>query len=183
MKPVHIEFAENRRWRVVWAFAAAMSLFLLGAVGWRWTQLHSRAMQESDRIAALQVQLQKARAPIQARIDPRQARAEQAAQLLQQDLNKVFATAENLNESGVRLRGMTLDNTASVLRLEYDLDAIVKASAVTEALNGGYETRPWQLEGVSGAAVGGSMGIGSTIPTVPTAAVYQGRWVAQLKGL
>lgn len=183
MKPVHIEFADNRRWRVVWLFTAALCLVLLGAVGWRWAQLHSRAMQENDRVTALQVQLQKARVPIQVKIDPRRASAEQAAQWLQQDLNKVFATAESLNEPGVRLRGMTLDNTSGVLRLDYDLDSIVKASAVTEALNAGYENRPWQLEGVSGAAGGSSMGIGSTIPTVPTTAVYQGRWAVQLKRL
>ncbi len=183
MKPVHIEFVEKRGWRVIGAFAVAICLVLLGALGWRWTQLHSRAMQESDRIAALQVQLQKARTPIQARMDPRQASAEQAAQLLQQDLNKVFVTAENLNEPGVRLRGMTLDNTAGVLRLEYDLDSIVKASVVTEALNAGYENRPWQLEGVSGSAGNGLAGNGSVMQMVPTATVFRGVWVARLKNL
>ncbi|WP_036838898.1 hypothetical protein [Polaromonas sp. CF318] len=73
-------------------------------------------------------------------------------------MNKVFASAENLKEIGVRLRGLTLNGTAGVLRLEFELDAMPKASAVTEALNGGYESRLWQLESLTGArgAVGRS---------------------------
>jgi len=65
--------------------------------------------------------------------------------LLQQNRNKVFSSAENLKRIGVLLRGFNLDGTASVLRLGFELDAIQKASAVTEAFNGGYENRPRQL--------------------------------------
>lgn len=44
--------------------------------------------------------------------------------------------------------------TAGVLRLEFELGAMAKASTVTEALNGGYESRPWQLESVTGGGSG-----------------------------
>lgn len=183
MKPVQIEFIENQRWRWIWALAVIVCLTLLSVLAWRWAQLNTALAQENEHIAALQAQLQQHSAPVQNKADPRQASAEQAAQWLQQDLNKGFATAENLQEPGVRLRGLTLENTSGVLRLEYDLDSVVKASAVTEALNAGYESRPWRLEGVSGSGADGLVGQGSTTPMVPVAPVFRGVWSVRLKSL
>ena len=54
----------------------------------------------------------------------------------------------------MRRRGFSLDGTAGVLHLEFELNAKFKASAATEALNGGYENRPWPLESVTGAGRG-----------------------------
>jgi len=181
MKAVQIEFIENQRWRWVWALAVIGCLSLMSALAWRWVQLNTVAAQENQRIAALQTQFQQHNTPVQNKVDPRQASAEQAAQLLQQDLNKGFATAENLQEPGVRLRGLTLENTSGVLRLEYDLDSVVKAAAVTEALNAGYENRPWRLEGVSTTA--DSSIEHRAVISMPLAPVFRGVWSVQLKNL
>jgi hypothetical protein len=88
----------------------------------------------------------------------------------------VFASAENLKETGVRLRNLNLDGAAGVLRLEFELGAMDKASTVTEALNGGYERRPWQLESVTGAGGGSQIGFAS-------AQVVRGLWFVQLSKL
>lgn len=183
MKPVQIEFIEDQRWRWVWALAVTVCLTLTSVLAWRWAQLNTALAQENERIAALQTRLRQHSTPVQNRVDPRQTSAEQAAHLLQQDLNKGFATAENLQEPGVRLRGLILENTSGILRLEYDLDAVVKAAVVTEALNAGYESRPWRLEGVSGSAADRSLGQGSTLPVVPVAPVFRGVWSVRLKSL
>lgn len=48
--------------------------------------------------------IQRLRQPVLNPADPRYASAEQAARLLQLDLNKAFAVVENIKEPGVRLR-------------------------------------------------------------------------------
>lgn len=168
MKPVHIEFIENTRWRWVWGGALVVGGCLLAYCVWRAGQINQATQQESARIATLQTQLQLLRTPAPpAQADPRSASTQLATQLLQLDLNKAFAAAENLQAPGTRLRGLTLEATANTLRLEYELDSMDKASTITEALNTGYEGRPWQLESVSAA-------------TAPT---FRGQWVGQLKKL
>lgn len=64
-----------------------------------------------------------------------------------------------------------------MLRLEFELDAMPTASIVTAALNGGYESRPWQLESVTGVGGGGGQ-IGFA-----SAQVVRGLWVVQLNKL
>jgi hypothetical protein len=167
MKPVHIEFIENTRWRWVWGGALVVGGCLLAYCVWRAGQISEATQQEGARIAAAQTQLELLRTPAPTVADPRSNSNQLAAQLLQLDLNKAFATIENLQAPGARLRGLTLDATANTLRLEYELDAVDKASTVTEALNTGYESRPWQLESVSAAAP----------------PVFRAQWVAQLKKL
>lgn len=167
MKPVHIEFIENTHWRWVWGAALVASVGLLAYGVWRADVLHLGTQQETARAAALQTQLQLLRTPPPAQVDPRSNSTQLAAQLLQWDLNKAFAAVENLQAPGARLRGLTLEATANTLRLEYELDAMDKAATITEALNAGYESRPWQLESVSAA----------------TAPMFRGQWVAQLKKL
>lgn len=173
MKSIDIDFVADTRWRWVWAAAALSAVCLAGAMGMYW-QKASRALQDIEsRTTITQQQIAQLNARRVVVADPRQASAEQAVQLLQQDLNKVFASVENLKEAGVRLRGMTLDGGAGVLRLEFELDAMPTASVVTAALNGGYENRPWQLESVTRAGGGGQIGFAS-------AQVVRGLWVVQI---
>lgn len=174
MKTIEIDFVADKCWRRVWATAALCAVCLAGAVGVHW-QKTNRALQDIEsRSASTQQQITQLNARRVLVADPRQANAEQAVQLLQQDLNKVFASAENLKETGVRLRGLTLDGNAGMLRLEFELDAMPTASTVTAALNAGYESRPWQLESVTGAGGGaGQVGFAS-------GQVLRGLWVVEI---
>jgi hypothetical protein len=173
MKAIAIDFVADKRWRWVWAAAAFCAVCLAGGVVlyWQKSSQVTRDIESRAGLAKQQIAQLNARRVVVA--DPKQASAEQAVQLLQQDLNKVFASAENLKEIGVRLRNMNLDGAAGVLRLEFELDAIAKASTVTEALNGGYESRPWQLESVTGAGGGGQIGFAS-------AQMVRGLWFVQI---
>jgi hypothetical protein len=167
MRAAHIEFIENTRWRWVWGGALAVCVCLLAYGVWRAGLISQASQQESARIAQAGTELQLLRTPAPTVADPRSPSTQLAAQLLQLDLNKAFAAAENLQTPGARLRGFTLDATANTLRLEYELDSVDKAATITQALNTGYDARPWQLESVSAA----------------TAPLFRGQWVGQLKKL
>lgn len=183
MKPIQIEFVEDQRWIGVWALAFVSCLTMVSLIVWRATQLNTALAQEKARVVALNSQLQQRSAPVQIKTNPRQLSAEQAARLLEQDLNKGFAAAENLQDPGARLRALALENISGVLRLEYDLDSMVKATTVTEVLNSGYEDRPWRLDAISGAVAGASVGSGATMPMVPVTPVFRGMWSVQMKSL
>lgn len=174
MKAIHIDFVADKRWHWIWATAALCTLCLAGATTMYWKKTNRATREMESRATATQNKIAQLNAQQVVVTDPRQASAEQAVQLLQQDLNKVFASAENLKETGVRLRGLNFDVTAGVLRLEFELDAMQTASIVTAALNGGYENRPWQLESVT-VAGGGAGQIGFT-----SAQGVQGLWFVQV---
>ena len=176
MKAIAIDFVLDKRWRWIWAAVAFCAVCLAGAVAVYWQKAIQATRDIESRANLSQQQIAQLNARRVVAADPKQASAEQAVQLLQQDLNKVFASAENLKEIGVRLRNLNLDGTAGVLRLEFELDAMAKASTVTEALNGGYESRPWQLESVTGAGGGGQIGFAS-------AQMVRGLWFVQLSKL
>lgn len=177
VRAVHIEFIEDPRARIVWGAAVFLSLCLVGGVAWRWGEIDHAVRNEREQLSAMQLRFQQLSKPVQKKADPRQASIEKASQLLRLDLNKVFATAENLRETGVRLRGLTAEAAANNLRLEYGLDSMVKASVITEALNNGYENRPWQLENVDGATERGASG---ALQLVPAAPIFRGIWSAPL---
>lgn len=176
MKAIDIDFVVDKRWRWIWATVAFCALCLAGAVAFYWQKSNEATRDIESRVNLVKQQMAQLNARRVIVADPKQASAEQAVQLLQQDLNKVFASAENLKETGVRLRNLNLDGTAGVLRLEFELDAMGKASTVTEALNGGYESRPWQLESVTGAGGGSQIGFAS-------AQMVRGLWFVQLSKL
>jgi hypothetical protein len=178
MRPVHIAFIEDRRWRWVWIFVALCCTGMLGGTVWQWKQKDQAIREVIERIGTLQTQLQILRTPVVVKTDPRQGSTQLATQLLQQDLNLVFATPENLQITGVRLRSLSLETASGTLRLEYEMDSITKAAALTESLNMGYEQRPWRLDGVSGAVSGGNA-IGRSIAPV----MFRGTWSVQLKRL
>lgn len=184
MKPVRIEFMEDRRWLWIWIPAALCCLGWLGGVVWQWKLKDQAAQETVERIHAVQTQLQILNAPAVVQADPRLGSTQLAAQLLQQDLNPVFAVVENLQVPGARLRGLALETASGTLRLEYELDSITTASQVTEALNMGYVQRPWHLDGVSGAAGGGN-NVGSPPHALVAmgAPMFRGLWSVQLQRL
>lgn len=179
MKPVSIEYVRAERWRTVWGIALFVVLATVGATGWQWLQRSGDARELDGSIAELKAQIQRAQTPVPAVVDPRQASTEQAIRLLRADYNKVFAAIENLKEPGARLRSMTLEVSSNTLRLEYDLESVVKASAVTEALNGGYDGRPWKLESVS--AIGGPAIAGAA--QAAHGGLFRGVWVVRIDSL
>lgn len=176
MKPIEIDFVADKRWRWMWAVAISSALCLAAALTLYWQKKDRAARDIESRAAIAEQQITQLSARRVVVADPKQASAEQAAQLLRQDLNKVFASAENVKETGVRLRGLNLDGTTGVLRLEFELDAMPTASIVTAALNGGYENRPWQLESVTSTGGGGPIGFAS-------AQVLRGLWFVQVDKL
>ncbi|OGB31673.1 MAG: hypothetical protein A3F78_11940 [Burkholderiales bacterium RIFCSPLOWO2_12_FULL_61_40] len=180
MKPVHIEFIEDARWRWVWAGALLCSLGVAGEVAWHWYQTEQTAQQENARITAVRERLQQLRTPAPIPADPRHSSSAQAAQLLQQDLNLAFSTVEHLQEPGARLRGLAWEAAANTLRLEYALDSVIKAAAVTEALNAGDDRRPWQLESVGGGGANGASGSVSMVSGPPA---FRGVWSVKLQKL
>lgn len=177
MKPVRIDFIKDKRWRYVWTLTVISGLCLVALAAWKWQQLAKAVHHVESRIAVAMQQVAKLDAPEAVIADPRQGSSEQAAKLLQQDLNKAFASAENQKEFGVRLRNLNLDGATGTLRLEFEIDSLPRASSVTAVLNAGYDNRPWQLESVTGAA-GGSNQIGFT-----SAQTLRGLWFVQLNKL
>lgn len=175
MKSVQIEFIEDQRWRFIWIAALIYGLGLLASLVWRWETLEQSIREESELISEVQLRLQRIPAPVHHKVNPRHTSLSLAAKFLGQDLNNAFATVENLQEPGIRLRSLSLETVVDSLRLEYDLDSMVKASTLTEALNTGYEYRPWQLESISGPAGEGLMVSGTSS--------FRGTWSVQLKRL
>lgn len=177
MKPIQLDFIPDRRWRTVWAVALVLGLGIVGSTGWRAWQSLQATQTLQGQLAQFKQQAQQLQTQLNPPIDPRHDSLAQAARLLQQDLGKAFAVIENLKEEGVRLRAVNLDAGSGTLHLEYELDTLARAAAVTAALNAGYETRPWRMESVGAAA--GSNGQGFTAPVQ----ALRAKWVTQLEPL
>jgi hypothetical protein len=179
MRPVRVDFIPDERWRWLWGAALACALALSGAVLWQaWPVLQSR-QQSREQITQMQqrlARLQGSAVPEQASSDPRRPSLEQAARLLQQDLNKAFATIENLQIPGARLRAMNLEASGSQLRLEFEVDSVATASSVTAELNKGYDKLPWRLESVQSAA-------GQAVEGIAQAPRYRSIWLVQIGSL
>lgn len=180
MKPIQMEFIENQRWRWIWSVAILCGLALLGSAMWRSKRLEPAIHAESERLGAVQLRLQQLRLPVQHKGDPRHISWAQAAQLLQFDPNRAFTTVENLQERDIGLRSLSLEAASNRLRLEYEVDSLVKAAAVTELLNAGYELRPWQLESVHRT---GPVNAAGALPMGSETASFRGIWSVQLNQL
>lgn len=176
MKSIRVDFVPRKAWQGIWATAGICVLCVAGAAGWRWMELHTAAQALADQLQSVQQEIQRLRQPVTNAADPRYASAEQAARLLQLDLNKAFAVVENIREPGVRLRNMQLEPGSNTLRLEYELDAMAKTTLITELLNAGYDVPPWQLESVTSMppSQAGFMAISQ---------IARGIWSAQLSRL
>jgi len=176
MRNIRIDFISDRRWRWVWALALLSATCVAGMYVRQW-HTSSKAVRDTEiLISVARERLALLTAPKEVPLNPKRPSAEQAAKLLQQDLNKAFATIENLKEPGARLRSLNFDSASGVLRLEFEIDSVAKAAALTAVLNAGYDTRPWQLETVSGAAANNAMGFA-------TAQAMRGLWFVEINKL
>ena len=160
MKPIQINFAENRQWRWIWMFAVLVCLTMISAVAWYGLEVRQELQRKRQDIEDMQVKLQQLKVPAVVKPDLRQQSKVQAAKLLNMDLNWMFVAVENLKLPGVRLTSIAFDAGTNRLRLDYDVDTLAKAAQVTELLNAGDESRPWKMERVVANAASTSAGTG-----------------------
>jgi hypothetical protein len=152
MKALHIDFVPRTRWRAIW-WLTAIGLAALVTAQWPTFRALRQNQRDLDQSIALLRKQTDAPATLQkTAIDPRIANTLQAVEWLQHDLNKVFTLLESIKEPNARLRNLSLDSAAGTVRLEYELDTIVRASSLTLVLNAGYAQAPWQLENISATA-------------------------------
>lgn len=177
MKALHIEFVRDSRWCWVWMTTLACGIAMAALFTWRYLALRQETLEHTEQTRVLQLQLQKLRTPVPIKADPRRASVDQAAQFLRMDANRVFATPENLDIAGVRLRNLSFESTSGIVKLEYELDTLDRAAAITEALNGGYDARPWRLENVSASNSNQAPGATAGILSAPQ---FRGLWSARL---
>ena len=179
MKRIDIEFVTSRSWIAVWVVAGLISALVLGYCGWRYQAVESEMSRERVRLADLQQQWQKA-TQIKSVTSPTwQTSVSQARQRLAFDNSKVFAVIESVDVKGVRLKGLTLDVPSDILRLEYALEQATAATTVTDALNAGYDKRPWRLERITASAETQ----GSTMTWPSAMAPVTGVWSTHIGGL
>jgi hypothetical protein len=178
MKAITVNFVPDGRWKAIGWVAAMLCVGLLANAGWRvWNVERERqaVLRQIDTVQTELRQLQKQ--PIQTLPqDPRRVHTDQVGKVLGQDLNKVFSLVENLAEPNTRLRNLSFDSGSEVVRLEYEMDSIPRASSVTAALNAGFESGPWQLESLS---QGGGTGMAGSA----SAQIVRGTWVSKLDRL
>ena len=149
MKPLRIDFVAQQNWRWIWSAFAVLLLGLLAWTCWKWGQLKSESSITQQSLAQLRTQLKTSNQKPTALSEPRGNNLQQVSDLLQRNLNSAFATAENMKEPGTKLKSFSYDAVANTLRLDYELDSMVRTSSVTAVLNAGYDTRPWNLDTVT----------------------------------
>jgi hypothetical protein len=177
MKKLSIEFVRNQNWRWIWAFVGVCSiaLILVSTRDWRINSADTTLIE--NQLELLRKPVLNVGKPSETKLDDRYSSTSKALTLIQQDLNAVFATIENINDPAIRLSSMALDVPAGVLRLEYELDSIEVAVILTEKLNGGYEMRPWKLESLNATKVVTSLNQQAVSPKIV------GIWTMQLKNI
>jgi len=84
---------------------------------------------------------------------------------------------ENVDVVGTRLTGVTLDMASGNLAMEYALEQSTQGQAITDALNSGYDARPWHLDRISSAPASTvTAGIVFTTPGTPLKLAHSGLW-------
>lgn len=161
MKPLRVDFIAPTGWRPVWGGIALLALAIVGCFAWKASELLTAIQTTTAEMARIQSETERLRKLLVPKVTPRTTSASKAVTLLQFDVNKVFSAMENVDVAGTRITGVTLDMASGALGLEYVLEHSTQAQAITDALNGGYETRPWRMERLSGTS-------GGALPTVNT---------------
>ena len=177
MKPLYVEFVRDPRWKLVWFVASVFCLVLIGLCAWRIALVRPVIAQQTAQIEALRAQLSKLHTPASTKSDARQTSIDQTTLFLRLDLNHVFATPENLDLLGVRLRNLSVDGVTGTVKLDYEIESLDRVTAVTEALNSGYEKPPWRLENVSVMSPNQAQGVSAGV--VP-AQQFRGMWSAKV---
>jgi hypothetical protein len=144
MKALHIDFVPSTQWRTIWLVAAIAAVTMAAIALPKYLNLYQVQRNLDQSIADLRKQATAPAIPVMVPIDPRFANAQTAAEMLQLDLNRVFTLIESIKEPSTRLRNLSIDSAAGTARVDYELDSIPRASALTAALNAGYDQAPWR---------------------------------------
>jgi hypothetical protein len=180
VKPVHIDFIQRESWRRVWVMALVCCVVVGTVATWHRFKVENELAALENLITAAGSDLTRIREGKPLAPDPKTLAGLKAAGQLQFDWNKVFAAAENVDVPGTRLTGFSLDMSAGVLRFDYLLEQPTKATDITEALNAGYDKRPWQLERISNSVI--SFG-NTTVPASQPAGSAGGSWSTKVLDL
>lgn len=180
MKPLRIDFVEPYGWLRVWLVFALIAIGAGGGFTWRVLQLTGNTNAISLQADEIQANIAALNQRAAHQKSPRGTSAGKAISLIQFDMNKVFAVAENVDVNGTRLRGFVLDGVSGTLSLEYALDQPTHAHDITEALNAGYEARPWRLERVSGDSMAAG---GGGLQGTPTKSTNAAQWRSETSRL
>jgi hypothetical protein len=186
MKALHIDFVPSTQWRTIWLVAAIAAVTMAAIALPKYLNLYQVQRNLDQSIADLRKQATAPAIPVMVPIDPRFANAQTAAEMLQLDLNRVFTLIESIKEPSTRLRNLSIDSAAGTARVDYELDSIPRASALTAALNAGYDQAPWRLESISAIAAGfaPTSGVGTGQTANPSAAgLYRAQWSANINKL
>jgi type II secretory pathway component PulL len=167
MKSLKINFVVDTRWRVLWLATLLCVALTVGLVTWQWSKTQKLEQVTQQQTEELRRHLRQPAATPPAGAAPTYA-------LLQQDLNPLFATVENIKDSGVRLRRLEFDARSGAVNVEFELDSMLKVDTLTTALNAGYEQRPWILNTVTASA---------TTNSLPGTSVVRAVWSTQIKRL
>jgi type II secretory pathway component PulL len=147
VRPVRIDFIDDKKWRAIWIITGAVLALVLIAY---LALAHQNTRHQNELHQELESLRTKMLAQASARpADKRHAHALIMARLLQTDYNKVFQALETLKEPGIRLRQLHVDSATGRVRVEYEFENLDKISMISGHLNSGYSTPPWQFEGSS----------------------------------
>lgn len=157
MKRVRIDFAHGRRWIAIWLPACAIMGGVLGAALQQGRMIEAatrNAQQSRARLATESAEALKAQAQYTAdrANDSRRTELQGVAAALLRDWNPAFATVENMRQPGMRLLLLHLDAASGTIRVEYELESVAQAAALTADLNAGFAAAPWRLETIGGTA-------------------------------
>jgi hypothetical protein len=180
MKSIHVDFIPSRLWRAIWVITAtAVAAMVMAYLPIYWKSYQEqRQIQNAIALLRQQAAPPPLPAPIKQQADPRLGSSHQAAEVLQRDINGVFTIIEAIKEPHVRLRNLSIDNTGNLVRLEYELDSVPRASSLTLALNAGYAQTPWKLESINLISTSKELQ-----PGLPSVSLYRGQWSAALDKL
>jgi hypothetical protein len=149
-----IEFVRPRFPIALWVGFAFLFAVVAGGTVVRHQQLNAARHDKVEATRTLLIRIAGAKVPAP---QPRALSLEQTASALRVDLNKVFSTAENAQEPGSQLKSIAFDESGR-LRFEYTIDSVPRSSSITAALNAGYESPVWTLEGIMESSTTQSFG-------------------------
>jgi hypothetical protein len=172
MKTLHIDFVESKHWQLLWALAVVAVM----AIGLVYGRQYQKLSEERKSIELLATELRQKLVPEPSNptaANPRTGHGLQVASHLQNDLNLVFTLIEAVKEPNARLRTLSVDASSNILRLEYEIDSMARASQVTTWLNAGHEDGPWRLESINSSASGSG---NTPAGIVPNPAQFRAFW-------
>lgn len=177
MRPLRIDFISPTRWRLVWAVCSVFVLVIASAFAGKASELVAEVQATTAEMARIQSETDRLHRLSAPKANPRSASASKAVTLLKFDVNKVFSAMENVDVAGTRLTGMTLDMASGNLAMEYALEQSTQGQSITDALNAGYDTRPWHLDRLSGTS-GGALPTVNTFSALPAQpkTIHSGLW-------